>query len=286
MPLNASAAFGTRMAANIIKMNARPKKRLGQNFLIDPNIQKKITAACGFKKTDIILEIGSGAGQMTKPISEQAGFVYALEIDHDLCGILKRNLHNLDNVTIINQDILKLDFNAYFANIKNRIKIFGNIPYYISSPIIEHIIKYRDKIEVIFITVQKEFAGRMAASAGTKQYGSLSCFVQYYLEPKIMFSISRNCFCPAPNVDSSFLKMAVREKAAVAVKDEKLFFAIIRAGFNKRRKTLRNSLSEILNKRELEYFFEEYGINKNIRPENLSLPDFANLANYAYTLHS
>ncbi len=261
-------------------MNIRLKKRLGQNFLIDPNIQRKIFMYCGFKKTDIILEIGSGSGIMTKPISEQAGFVYALEIDPDLCEILKRNLQNLDNVTVLNQDILKFDFNTYFANLKNRLKIFGNIPYYISSPIIEYLLNYKDKIESIFITVQKEFAKRVVAPAGSKRYGSLSCFVQYYLEPEIMFSISRNCFSPAPKVDSSLLKMKVRQAYAVNVEDEKLFFALIRAGFNKRRKTLRNSLSEIIPKEKLEKFFIKYGINKNIRPENLSLSDFANLADF------
>ncbi len=267
-------------------MNIRPKKHLGQNFLIDPNIQRRILSYCGFQKTDIILEIGSGSGIMTKPISEQAGFVYALEIDPDLCSILKHNFQNLDKVNVLNQDILKFNFNGYFSNLKKRLKIFGNIPYYISSPIIEHLIKYRDKIDSIFITVQKEFANRAVAVAGSKKYGSLSCFVQYYLEPEIMFSISRNCFSPAPKVDSSLLKMKVRKEYAVNVEDENFFFALIRAGFNKRRKTLRNSIGEIIPKQELENFFKKYGINKNIRPENLSLSDFANLANYAYTLHS
>lgn len=261
-------------------MNIKPKKRLGQNFLIDPNIQRKIIASCGFKKTDIVLEIGSGTGIMTKPISQQAGFVYALEIDPDLCDILKRNLQNFNNTEIINQDILKLDFSKHFTNLKSGLKIFGNIPYYISSPIIEHLIKHSAQIECIFITVQKEFAKRVVSAAGSKEYGSLSCFVQYYLEPEIMFSISRNCFCPAPKVDSSFIKMNVRGSKAVNVEDENLFFALIRAGFNKRRKTLSNSLNEIIPKQQLQYFFNEYNINKNIRPENLSLSDFANLANY------
>lgn len=262
-------------------MNIRPKKRLGQNFLIDPNIQKKIISSCGFQKTDTILEIGAGSGIMTKPISEHAGFVYALEIDTDLCEILKSNLQDLDNVTVLNQDILTMDFSQYFANFKNSLKIFGNIPYYISSPIIEHLVKHKDKIDSIFITVQKEFAKRIVASAGSKEYGSLSCFVQYYLKPEIMFSISRNCFRPAPKVDSSLLKMKVRKEYAVKVTDEKLFFALIRAGFNKRRKTLKNSLAEIIPKQELELFLKKSNINKNIRAEKLSLPDFANLANFA-----
>ncbi len=266
-------------------MNIKLKKRLGQNFLIDQNIQRKIISCCGFQKNEAVLEIGSGSGIMTKLICEQAGLVYALEIDPGLCEILKHNLQNAGNVAILNRDILKLDLNEYFSNIKNSLKIFGNIPYYISSPIIEHLIKYRNKIDCIFMTVQKEFAGRVSASPGSKEYGSLSCFVQYYLEPEIMFSISRNCFKPVPKVDSSLLKLKVRKECAVKVKDEKFFFGLIRAGFNKRRKTLRSSLSEILPRQELENFFNKYGINKNIRPENLSLLDFANLANDAYNVH-
>lgn len=266
-------------------MNIRPKKHLGQNFLIDKNIQKKIIAACGLKKTDMILEVGSGTGEITVPICERAGFVYALEIDSNLCGILQHNLRDFDNVKVINQDILKLDFNAYFGNLKNRFKIVGNIPYYISSPLIEYFIKYKNNIDSIFITVQKEFARRVAASAGSKEYGSLSCFAQYYLEPSIMFSISRHCFNPVPKVDSCLLRIKVREESPVRVNDETLFFALIRAGFNKRRKTLRNSLCEIIPKQRLEYFLKEYGIDKNIRPEKLSLSDFASLANYACRGH-
>ncbi len=261
-------------------MNVRPKKRLGQHFLIDQSIQRKMIAACGFEKTDTVLEIGSGTGIMTKPISEHAGFVYALEIDPDLCGILKSNLENSNNTEIINQDILKLDFSKYPANFKSGLKIFGNIPYYISSPIIEHLVKHSAQIDCIFITVQKEFAKRVVSAAGSKEYGSLSCFVQYYMEPEIMFSISRNCFCPAPKVDSAFIKMKPRRAKAVNVEDENLFFALIRAGFNKRRKTLSSSLGEIIPKQQLLHFFNAYSINKNIRPENLSLLDFANLANY------
>ncbi len=265
-------------------MNIRPKKYLGQNFLIDQNIQKKIIASCGLKKTDIILEIGSGTGQMTKPLCEHAEFVYALEIDPDLCKVLKCNLQNFNNVTILNQDILKLNFSAYFSNLKKRLKIFGNIPYYISSPIIEHLIKCKDKIDVIFITVQKEFANRIASCPGSKNYGSLSCFAQFYTEPSIIFSISKNCFRPVPKVDSCLLRLALRQENPVGIADEKMLFKVIRAGFNKRRKTLRNSLKDTISLGALENFFTEYGVNKNIRPEDLSLQDFAKLANCASAL--
>lgn len=265
-------------------MNIRPKKYWGQNFLIDQNIQKKIISACGLKKTDIVLEIGSGTGQMTKPLCESAGFVYALEIDPDLCEALKLNLKNFDNIKILNHDILKLNIGAYFKNLKKTLKIFGNIPYYISSPIIEHLIKYKDRIDLIFITAQKEFAKRIASLPGSKNYGSLSCFAQFHTEPSIIFSISRNCFRPTPKVDSCLLRMAPRKGSPVEIADEKILFKIIRAGFNKRRKTLRNSLKDIISQGALENFFRQSGINKNIRPEDLSLKDFAKLANCASSL--
>lgn len=262
-------------------MNIRPKKHWGQNFLIDQNIQKKIIASCGLKKTDIVLEIGSGTGQMTKPLCEHAGFVYALEIDPDLCRVLKLNLQNFNNIEILHHDILKLNFSAYFKNLKKRLKIFGNIPYYISSPIIEHLIKHKDKIDVIFITAQKEFAKRIASYPGSKNYGALSCFAQFYTEPSIIFSISKNCFRPVPKVDSCLLRIEPRRESPVEITDEKMLFKVIRAGFNKRRKTLRNSLEDIISQEALENFFTQYGINKNIRPEDLSLQDFAKLANCA-----
>lgn len=260
-------------------MHIKPKKRLGQNFLIDKNIQKKIIESCEFSQSDIVLEIGAGRGEMTSLIAEKVAFVYALEIDVDLCKILKHNLANLKNVEIINQNILKFDFKNYFRKIKKRIKVAGNIPYYITTPIIERLLEYKDKIEVIFIAVQKEFASRLISGPDRKEYGSLSCFLQYYTKPQIMFFISKNCFRPVPKVDSCFLKLSIRRTPPVKIKDEKLFFNLIRTSFNQRRKTLRNSLKDIIPKQQkLEMFFEKYAIDRNIRPENLALSDFAHLS--------
>lgn len=259
----------------------KSKKRLGQNFLIDKNIQRKIIEACELKSCDIVLEVGAGRGELTKLIAEKVSKVYALEIDSELCGLLRDNLKNYSKAQIINEDILKFNLRKYFMKdkISSGVKIIGNIPYYISSPIIGHLIKFREELTVIFITVQKEFAQRMTAFAGQKAYGAFSCFVQYYSEPKIIFTIKKTCFSPVPKVDSCLIRMNLLKQPRVQPKDEKLFFKIIRACFGKRRKTLRNSLRDIITKERLDKFFTKFAIDANVRPEDLSLEDFANLAN-------
>jgi len=262
-------------------MYFKPKKSLGQNFLIDKNIQKKIVHACDLAGEDIILEIGAGRGDLTAQLALTAKKVYALEIDQRLYPALGKNLECFTNCQIIKGDILKFDIAKFLRlnKVTEKIKIIGNIPYYISSPIIEHLIRYRRNIETIFITVQKEFGRRVAAIPGSKDYGSFSCFAQYYLKPKIIFEIKKNSFFPAPKVDSCFLSLKVREAPEVAVNDEERFFKLIRKAFNQRRKTLRNSLEGFMSKNRLEKFFNAYGIDRNVRPEELSLAQFANLSN-------
>ncbi|MBM3244416.1 MAG: ribosomal RNA small subunit methyltransferase A [Candidatus Omnitrophica bacterium] len=260
-------------------MYIKPKKSLGQNFLTDKNIQRKIVSACGFSLQDILLEIGAGRGDLTALIAKQVKKVFAVEIDTRLLGVLRENLSCLDNINILNCDILKFDISKFFANESRRIDVLGNIPYYITTPIIEHLIRHRHKLKNVFLTVQKELADRLAAQAGSKEYGSLSCFVQYYFSPKTIFSIKKNSFSPAPKVDSVFLKLVVRDRPLFALKDEAVFFNIIRAAFNQRRKTLRNSLKDKVPAGSLNSFFKDFNILPNIRPECLSLQDFANLAN-------
>ena len=278
----------------------KPKKRLGQNFLTDKNIQRKLVASYNLQTSDHVLEIGAGYGELTKLIADCAAFVYALEIDPELCKTLRDNTKGYSNIKIINQDILIFNLKRYFSKFKNKInpalsaaqkdylsrkggvKVVGNIPYYITTPIIEHLLKYRDKIETVFITVQKEFAKRIVANAGSKEYGSFSCFVQYYSIPKILFFIKKGSFSPIPKVDSCLLELKTRQVPAVNVKDEELFFKIIRASFNKRRKTLRNSLDGIVPLQKLSDFFRKYDIDINIRPEDLTLKDFAHLTNIPY----
>lgn len=277
-------------------MYIKPKKRLGQNFLIDRNIQKKIIAACELGPYDNVLEIGAGCGELTRLITTDVAGVYALEIDPYLCQVLKCSLKGHPNVKIINKDILKFNLRRYFRKLENKInpvrntsypenkisngiKVIGNIPYYITTPIIEHLLEYRDRINTIFITIQKEPAIRMTATPGSKDYGSFSCFLQYYTEPKILFLIKKTCFRPVPKVDSCFMRLEMRKEPPVKVNNEKLFFKIIRAAFNKRRKVLRNSLKSVIPQQKLGAFFNKYSINSNIRPEDLALEDFANLTN-------
>ncbi len=266
-------------------MYIKPKKSLGQNFLTDRNIQNKIIRACGLKENDVVLEIGSGRGDLTQRLAQNAGQVYALEIDQRLYPLLEQGLMLYDNCRIIKGDILKFDIEKFLRDnkINQKIKIVGNIPYYISSPIIEHLIKYRQGISSVFMTVQKEFARRVRAPAGSKEYGSFSCFVQYYCACEILFEISRNCFKPAPSVDSCFLSLIFREQPRVLVRDQADFFRLIRTAFNQRRKTLRKSLGSFLPKEKLDNFFKKYSIDKNIRPEGLSLEQFADLSNCSGT---
>jgi len=258
-------------------MRLQPKKRLGQNFLADKNIRNKIIAACDLSPADVILEIGSGKGEMTLALANKARKVYALELDNRLIPYLEEVFAGHKNIRLVHKDILKFDLNKGIK--EKRIKVVGNIPYYISSPIIGHIAKYRIKVDSAFLTVQKEFANRIVANPGTKDYGSFSCFVQYYFEPQIEFIISRGCFNPAPKVDSAFISLKVRGSPPVKVKKEERLFKIIRAAFNKRRKTLRNSLQGLINKDILEARLIESGLDLNVRPERLTLENFASLAN-------
>lgn len=265
-------------------MRIQPKKSLGQNFLVDQNIRRKIIDSLELKDTDIILEIGAGRGELTALIAPKVAKIYALEIDRRLQTSLAGSLSGCVNSEIINQDILKFDLGRFCLEkkIEKKLKVFGNIPYYISSPIIERLLKHSKWISEIFITVQKEFARRVAASPGKKDFGSFSCFTQYYALPQILFDISRNCFKPSPKVDSSFLKLKIREARAVSVEDETLFFRIIRGAFGKRRKILGNSLSGIVSAPALREFFAKTSLEAKTRPERLTLENFALLANLQY----
>lgn len=261
-------------------MHCYPKKSLGQNFLFDQNIQRKIIAACQLKAADEVLEIGAGRGDLTRLIAPAVKKIYAVEIDQNLVAFLKERLKGYAQVEIIQRDILKFDLNKYFSRNKAKIKVIGNIPYYITTPIIANLLKYRRLIDTIFLTLQKEVAERITATSGTSSYGAFSCFVQYYTQAKILFRIKKTSFYPAPKVDSCFLQLKVRAHPRVCVKDEGLFFEIIRTSFQQRRKTLRNSLKRRVAEKKLELFFKKYGIKPDIRPQDLSLEDFARLARF------
>ncbi|MFC1805271.1 16S rRNA (adenine(1518)-N(6)/adenine(1519)-N(6))-dimethyltransferase RsmA [Candidatus Omnitrophota bacterium] len=258
-------------------MLPKPKKRLGQNFLIDANIRSKIVDACGLKKSDTVLEIGAGRGELTCALAERVACVYAVELDHRLHADFQSRFNKQKNVNLIRHDILELDLLRMLGAGKKKIKVIGNIPYYITTAIITHLLEFREMIDTIFISVQKEFAERITASSGSKVYGSFSCFINYYFLPQILFHIKKSSFRPAPKVDSSFLSLKVRKEPAVKCSNPQLLFKIIRTAFNQRRKTLRNSLKEAIPKEKLEGFMQEYGIDPNTRPERLSLQDFSRL---------
>lgn len=228
--------------------------------------------------SDIVLEIGPGRGDLTSLIIDKAKMVYAVEIDKNLCGFLQEKFRDKASLKLINADILDFNIGRGIA-VKDKIKVIGNLPYYITTPIIEHLFKSKDKIKEMFFTVQKEFALRLVAEPGSKTYGSFSCFVQYHAIPKINFFIKRGSFLPHPKVDSAFLTLTIRKKPKVDVADEGLLFKLIRMSFNQRRKTLKNSLKGLASKDKLASFFASRNLNDMVRAEELSLEDFASLAN-------
>ena len=258
-------------------MHLKPKKYLGQNFLVDPNIRRKIIDACQFSDSDVVLEIGAGRGELTRIIAGQAARVYALEVDGLLCQALEKEFSSAGNVEVIHADILKFPLKKIIPT-SGKIIVIGNIPYYITTPIIEKIFQYKNKVQCIFLTVQKEFGQRIAACPGTKAYGAFSCFVQYFSLPELLFFIKKGCFAPVPKVDSCFLKLTPKRRLPLTVKRQDCLFKIIRASFNQRRKTLRNSLEGVISRGKLEAFFARTGLDVNTRPERLFLEDFMLLA--------
>lgn len=261
------------------------QKKFGQNFLIDIHVLDKIIDASGVTEDDFVLEIGPGIGTMTQYLCERAREVVAVEIDKNLIPILSDTLKNYSNVTVINEDILKLDI-CKLAEEKNQgkpIKVVANLPYYITTPIIMGLFESHVPIDSITIMVQKEVAERMQEGPGSKEYGALSLAVQYYAKPEIVANVPPNCFMPRPNVGSAVIRLTRHEKPPVEVEDEKLMFRIIRASFNQRRKTLANGLNnspEIhLPKEVIQESIVSLGVPENIRGEALSLEQFAELSN-------
>ena len=260
------------------------QKKFGQNFLIDTHVLEKIISAAGITKNDCVLEIGPGIGTMTQYLAENAGHVVAVEIDRNLIPILKETLADYDNVTVINEDILRVDIKALAEeyNGGKPIKVVANLPYYITTPIIMGLVESGVPIDNITVMVQKEVADRMKEGPGSKDYGALSLAVQYYAEPEIVANVPPNCFIPRPNVGSAVIRLTRHKEMPVEVKDPALMFKIIRASFNQRRKTLQNGLG---NAPELPYTKEqiaaaiaEMGLTPTIRGEALSLAQFAQLS--------
>lgn len=267
------------------------QKKFGQNFLIDAHVLDKIITAAEIGKDDFVLEIGPGIGTMTQYLAEAAREVVAVEIDRALIPILNDTLSAYHNVTVINEDILKMDIKQ-LAEEKNEgrpIKVVANLPYYITTPIIMGLFESRVPIESITVMVQKEVAQRMQAGPGTKDYGALSLAVQYYAEPYIVANVPLNCFMPRPKVGSAVIRLTRHKQEMVKVKDEKLMFQLIRASFNQRRKTLQNGLNnspEIhADKEQIAKAIASLGVSQSVRGEALTLEQFAKLSDYL-TEHS
>ena len=262
------------------------QKKFGQNFLIDTHVLDKIIRAADITKDDFVLEIGPGIGTMTQYLACAAREVTAVEIDKALIPILEDTLSDYDNVTVINEYILKVDISA-LAEEKNGgkpIKVVANLPYYITTPIIMGLFENHVPLESITVMVQKEVADRMQVGPGTKDYGALSLAVQYYAEPYIVANVPPNCFMPRPTVGSAVIRLTRHAQPPVHVRDEKLMFRIIRASFNQRRKTLANGLKNSpeldLPKEVISEAIDRLGRGASIRGEALTLEEFAELANH------
>ncbi len=257
------------------------RKKFGQNFLIDERVLDKIIAAANVEKKDFVLEIGPGIGTLTQPLAEAAAQVVAVEIDRELIPILEETLADYDNIEILNQDILKVDIKALSLkyNRGQPFKVIGNLPYHITTPIVMGLLESDAPIESITVMVQEEVGMRMQAGPGTKDYGALSLAVQYYAEPHLAAHVPPNCFLPRPNVGSAVIHLTIRKKPSVQTVDEKLLFAVIRASFNQRRKTIVNALSNGLDyrKEEIQDAVKQAGLPENVRGESLSLEQFAAL---------
>ncbi len=266
------------------KYNFAFQKKFGQNFLIDTRVLERIIAQAEITKDDMVLEIGPGIGTMTQYLCENAREVVAVEIDNSLIPILEDTLSEYNNVTVINDDILKVDINKLVEehNAGKPIKVVANLPYYITTPIIMGLFEKKVNVDSITVMVQKEVADRMKSGPGSKDYGALSLAVQYYSKPEIVANVPPNCFMPRPNVSSAVIRLKLYDEMAVKVENENLLFRLIRASFNQRRKTLVNGIK---NSGELNYTKEQVvealakmGLNENIRGEALTLEQFGELS--------
>ena len=261
------------------------QKKFGQNFLIDEHVIQKIINGAQVTKDDFVLEIGPGIGTMTQYLAEAAREVAAVEIDKKLIPILGETLSEYDNVTIINEDILKVYIGALALerNAGKPIKVVANLPYYITTPIIMGLFESHVPIDNITVMVQKEVADRMKVGPGSKDYGALSLAVQYYAKPYLVANVPANCFIPRPNVDSAVIRLTRHESPAVEVENEALMFNMIRASFNQRRKTLQNGLKNSglfpVSKEEIIEVIKEAGLPETVRGEALTLEQFARLSN-------
>ena len=274
--------------AIIQKYNFVFQKKYGQNFLIDTHVLDKIISAAGITNNDMVLEIGPGIGTMTQYLASAARKVIAVEIDDHLIPILEDTLSEYDNVTILHDDILKVNIThlASQYNGGRPIKVVANLPYYITTPIIMGLFEKDVPVDNITVMVQKEVADRMQVGPGSKDYGALSLAVQYYAEPYLVANVPPNCFLPRPKVGSAVIRLKRYSSPPVSVRDPALMFRLIRASFNQRRKTLQNGLSNSpelsLSKEQIAQAILALGMPASVRGETLTLEQFARLADYFF----
>ena len=265
--------------------NFRLSKSLGQNFLTDKHIIDQIMDGSQIGTKDLVIEIGPGIGVLTAEAAVRAERVVAVEIDRKLIPVLEDTLKEYNNVTIVNQDVLKTDLTevARAYQTGGKIKIIGNLPYYITTPILMKLLEERVPADSVTVMMQKEVADRIKAAPGNKNYGALSAAVQYYCRVSQIASVPKDVFFPPPKVDSAVLRLDIREDYPVALKSESLFFTCIRAGFGQRRKTLLNSLTGAagLSKDAVREILRTAGIDSGRRVETLNLDEFAAIANSA-----
>ena len=257
----------------------RPKKRLGQHFLVNPFALDEILEAADFKKGDTVIEIGTGFGLLTKELAKRTKKVIGFEVDERLCSISQKVLADFPNVEIKNEDILKVS-PGYFRSLGN-FKVIGNLPYYITTPIIFSLLSWSKNLILAILTLQKEVAERIVSSPGRKEYGILSIGVQFCSRVEKLADFKKECFFPTPEVNSSLIRIKMRERPPVLVKDEKIFFNLVRISFSQRRKQLINVLAKGLNfkKEIISHKLSSSGIDPKRRAETLSLEEFAKLSN-------
>ena len=283
MSLKAYLGNPSKTSEVLNKFGISAQKRYGQNFLIDANILEKIVASAGITKEDTVLEIGPGIGTLTQYLAEAAKQVICVEIDKNMIPVLEYTLADFDNVTVINQDILKADIVQILKeNGAASAKVVANLPYYITTPIIMELLEKDLPIESITVMIQKEVAERMQTGPGSKDYGALSLAVAFYSKAEVKMTVSPNCFIPRPNVDSAVIRLDKLKEPAVKVNDRAEMFRIIKGAFEQRRKTLTNALSHSsaykTDKKNIENALLEMGKNINIRGEELTLEEFARLS--------
>lgn len=270
------------------KYRIRPTKSLGQNFLTDINILKKIEEAGDLTRNDLVLEIGPGIGALTVNLAQKAGSVVAIELDKHLLPALRETTDSFGNITIINEDILKVDIKSLINGWKGPVKVISNLPYYVTTPVVMMFLENNLSIERMVLMVQKEVALRMSAKPSTKQYGALSVGVQAASYVKLMFNVSRNCFIPKPDVDSSVIRVMLHDKYLKKIIDRDTFFCCVRSAFSQRRKTLLNAMSGypglMLNKETVREIVRIMELKETIRGEELSVEQFVQLSNIVSNL--